>query len=62
MLSKMPTAAMLVTSELPPKLTKGSVTPVGGAIATTTAQWIIACSVISDVSPTASNELNISGA
>ena len=45
-----------VTSDVPPALTNGKGTPVGGTQPLTTAKFIIACNAVTVVSPAASKE------
>src|SRR5579862_1053656 len=58
----MPTAAMVVTSEEPPKLINGSGTPVKGISATTEPIFRKDCTAIQHVKPTASSAPYLSGA
>src|SRR5579875_2758219 len=62
MLSKTPTAASEVTSEEPPKLTKGKGTPVKGMAAATEPMLIAACAISHVVIPQASSAPKVSGA
>ncbi len=58
----MPTAAIVVTNDEPPKLTKGRGTPVKGMRATTEPILRIAWTAIQQAMPVASNAPYISGA
>ena len=44
---------MKVTSDVPPALTKGKGTPVGGILPLTTAKFIAACNAVTHVNQTA---------
>ena len=59
---RIPTAAKLTTSDDPPSLTNGSVMPVRGISATTTAMLMNAWNVSQAVMPSASRAPNVSGA
>ena len=61
-LSISPTPIIVMQSELPPKLTNGSVTPVYGSELVTAPMLMIACQRILAVSPSASSRPNGSGA
>ena len=58
----MPTAAKLMTSDEPPSLRNGSVMPVTGTSATTTAMLMKAWMHSQPVIPAASSAPNVSGA
>jgi hypothetical protein len=58
----MPTAAKLITSDEPPRLMNGRVTPVTGTSATTTPMLMNACPHSQAVMPIASSAPNVSGA
>jgi hypothetical protein len=58
----MPAAAKLTTSDEPPALMNGSVMPVTGSSATTTAMLMNAWKHSQAVIPTASSAANVSGA
>ena len=60
--SRIPTAAKLTTSDEPPALMKGSVMPVTGSSATTTAMLTNAWKHSQAVMPAASSAPNVSGA
>lgn len=60
--SRIPTAAKLTTSDVPPALTNGSVMPVTGISATTTAMLTKAWKHSQIVIPAASRAPNVSGA
>jgi len=59
---RIPTAAKLTTSDVPPELTNGSVMPVTGSRLTTTPILMNAWNATQAVMPTASSPPNVSGA
>ena len=61
MLSRTPTNAIVMLSDVPPSLKKGSGRPVVGSKPVTTPMLMNACTEMSPVIPAASRQPNLSG-